>query len=110
MTAALIALGYAYLLWLLFLVVMALMHAHQRGVLPPLALVLAVPAIILAVLLDIGLNLVATIPFADRPQEITFSQRMGRYKQAGTGWRAAVARWICANLLDPFDIGGHCRG
>ncbi len=106
MSAALAVAALAYVLWVLFLAVMALQHAWDR--LPGLVRALAVPAVVVAIALDVAFNLVATIPFADAPQEWTFSQRMGRYKQ-GTGWRAVTAQWICANLLDPFEIGGHCR-
>jgi len=111
--AALILAGYVYLVWLLFLVVMALMHARDRGVLPRGTLLLAAPAIALAVVLDVGLNGLATIAFWELPQELTFSQRMGRYKQWAAlrpnHWRVRAAVWICANLLDCFQIGGHCR-
>lgn len=106
MTAALIFAALAYLLWVLFLAVMALQHAWAR--LPGLVRALAVPAVAVAIALDIAFNLLASVLFADLPREWTFSQRMGRYKR-GDDWRAAVARWCCANLLDPFEIGGHCR-
>ena len=104
---ALAAVAAAYLLWLLFLAVMALQHAWPS--LPVLVRALAVPAVVVAIVLDVAFNLAASIPFADLPREWTLSQRMGRYK-AGSGWRCRIARWVCANLLDPFDIGGHCRG
>lgn len=107
MQAAMIFAGSAYVLWVMFLAVMALQHAWPR--LPALVRALAVPAVVVAIILDIAFNVLATVPFADPPREWTFSQRMGRYK-SGTGWRAAIAHWVCANLLDPFDIGGHCRG
>lgn len=97
---------YAYVLWVLFLAVMALYAAWRT--LPIVTKVLAVPAVGIAVVMDIGLNIVATVPFVDLPHELTFSQRMGRYKNAPS-WRTPIARWICANLLDPFQVGGHCR-
>lgn len=113
MTAALIIAAYAYIVWLMFLVVMALMHARDRGVLPRGTLMLAAPAILVAVALDIALNVLASIPFAELPQELTFSQRVGRYKSWAAlrpdHWRVKAAQWICANLLDCFQIGGHCR-
>ena len=107
MTLALIFLAYAYTLWVLFIAVMALQHAWST--LPWMVKALAVPAVAVAMVLDIAFNLAATIPFVDLPAEWTFSRRMGRYK-GGYDWRAPIARWICANLLDPFQIGGHCRG
>lgn len=107
MSAALTLLAGVYVLWVLFLAVMALRHAWPA--LPIFTRALAVPAVLVALVLDVVFNLLATALFWDWPREATFSQRMGRYKQAG-GWRAVVARLICANLLDPFDIGGHCHG
>lgn len=106
MIGALWIAAYAYLLWVLFLAAMALKHAWPA--LSMLVRVLAAPAVLFALALDVGFNLAATIPFVDLPHEATFSQRVSRYKR-GSDWRAPVARWICANLLDPFEIGGHCR-
>ena len=97
---------YSYVMWVLFLAVMALYATWSK--LPIFTRVLAVPAVILAVLMDIGLNIIATIPFLDLPHELTFSQRMGRYKREQS-WRTPIACWICANLLDQFQVGGHCR-
>lgn len=106
MIAALTVLALAYVLWVLFLCVMALKHAWPR--LTPFTRACAIPAVVVAILLDIVFNVLATVPFFDPPAEWTFSQRMGRYK-GETGRRAAVARWVCSTLLDPFEIGGHCR-
>ena len=112
-SAALLLLGYAYLLWALFIAVMALRWAWYRLTLP--VKVLAAPLVLVAFTADLVFNLMATVPFIDLPREATFSQRMGRYKatviggKIGQGWRAAVARWVCSTLLDPFEIGGHCR-
>ena len=106
MTALAIWLGAAYLLWCAFLAVMALANVWRD--LPIVTRVLAVPAVLFAVLLDVGFNLAATVLFLDLPREATFSQRMGRYKRE-SGIRSRIARWVCGNLLDPFDVGGHCR-
>jgi len=96
----------AYLTWAGFLAAMSLRWAWYRLSLP--VKVLAVPLVLVAFALDLVFNLVTTVLFLDLPQEATFSQRMGRYKGDAT-WRTPIARWICANLLDPFQIGGHCR-
>lgn len=106
MTEAALILLYAYALWAMFLAVMALRWAWYRLTAP--VKVLAFPLVLIAFAADLIFNLFATVPFFDLPREATFSQRMGRYKY-GDGWRAVVARWVCANLLDPFQIGGHCR-
>ena len=96
----------AYVLWVMFLAVMALANAWRD--LTMFVKVLALPAVVVAILLDIAFNLAATVIFFDLPREATFSQRMSRYKQ-GSGWRCRVACWVCGNLLDPFQVGGHCR-
>ena len=106
MIAAALWFGAAYLLWLAFLVVMAL--KARWSTLPIVTRVLASPAVLFVVAFDIGFNLAATVLFIDLPREATFSQRMSRYKR-GDGLRSTVARWVCANLLDPFEVGGHCR-
>lgn len=107
-TAVALAVIYAYVLWAAFLAVMSLRWAWYR--LPIVTRVLAAPLVLLAFAGDLVFNLLASALFFDFPAEATFSQRMGRYKEQQTGWRAAIARWVCANLLDPFQQGGHCRG
>ena len=97
---------YCYILWVMFLAVMALANVWHS--LPKFTKVLAIPAVTVAIILDFGLNLAATLIFLDMPQEATFSQRMGRYKKE-SGTRSKIAAWICGNLLDCFEIGGHCR-
>jgi hypothetical protein len=98
---------YTYVMWVLFLAVMSLYAAWKT--LPLVTKILAVPAVLIAVLMDVGLNIIATVPFLDLPQEWTFSQRMGRYKR-NKSWRTPIACWFCSNLLDPFQVGGHCSG
>lgn len=99
---------YAYGLWLLFLAVMALQWKWRMLSLP--VRVLAAPAVLFAVLFDFLFNVtLGTLLFLDLPRQWTFSQRVGSYKQR-IDWRAPLAEWICANLLDPFEAGGHCKG
>jgi len=58
----------------------------------------------------------ATLLFCELPQEWLFTGRLQRYLRdpnAGQAWwmysRKTVARWLCDNLLDPFDpSGNHC--
>lgn len=42
-----------------------------------------------------------------RWREWTLTARLKRLQVEG-GWRAAEARWICVNLLNPFTKDGHC--
>lgn len=98
---------YIYVFWLLFIVTMAGKAAWP--VLTPVARVLIAPAALTALLLDVFFNLViATVLFLDLPREWTFTKRLVRYKP-DHNWRGRLARWICANLLDPFQVGGHCH-
>lgn len=99
---------YIYVFWLLFIVTMAGKAAWPK--LAPAARVLIAPAALLALFLDVFFNIfIATVLFLDLPREWTFTQRLDRYKP-DHGWRGRLARWICANLLDPFQVGGHCHG
>lgn len=109
--AFLLLILYAYGLWLLFLVVMALQW--KWNTLPRAVKVLAIPAVLLAITLDVLFNYtIACVVFLKLPArgEWTFSQRVGNYKRR-IDWRAPMAHWICANLLDPFEVdGAHCKG
>lgn len=100
---------YAYILWLLFLAVMALNWRWHA--LPKSVRAIALPAALTAVLLDFLFNItIGTLLFLDLPRQWTFSQRVGQYKRR-IDWRAPLAEWICSNLLDPFEVdGAHCKG
>lgn len=102
---------YAYILWLLFIVVMALQARWKK--LPLTVKIIASPAVLIAVVMDALFNYTfACVLFLKLPAkgEYMFSQRIGNYKKR-IDWRAPLAHWICANLLDPFDVdGSHCGG
>lgn len=101
----------AYVLWVLFVAVMAFKAAWPR--LHPLMKALALPVAVVAVLLDIVFNALMSLPLLELPQEWTFSQRMSRYLAWSAvrprAWKVRLARWVCHNVLDPFEVGGHCR-
>ena len=106
---ALTILGALYLMWALFLAVMCLATAKAAGKLGHVATVIGAPLLLLALALDVCINLLSSIPFADLPREWTFSQRLSRYLPRAD-WRGRAALWIGANLLDPFDpSGSHLR-
>lgn len=102
--------GSFYLLWVLYLAVMNAARARDAGTLTKPALALAMPVLGLGYLLDALVNLtVCTVLFLELPREVLVTGRVSRL-QKGTGKRAAIARWMCANLLDPFDPSGcHCK-
>jgi len=98
---------YIYVFWLLFIVTMAGKAAWPK--LTTVPRVLIAPAALVALFLDVFFNIfIATILFLDLPREWTFTQRLERYKP-DQSWRGRLARWICSNLLDPFQVGGHCH-
>lgn len=120
---------YTYLLWLLFIVVMALQARWKK--LPMMVRILAAPAVLIAVVMDVLFNFTIAcvlfmklpavrmwgrtlfgfyIPFWPVGVEWTFSQRLGNYKRRAD-WREPIAHWICANLLDTLGVdGSHCKG
>ncbi|MBI3096328.1 MAG: hypothetical protein HYY97_15780 [Rhodocyclales bacterium] len=105
MTAALVLVSAIPLMWVLYLAYTAL-----RATWPTLRPeVKAAGAAVVAAgwLLDVALNWTAGLALGITP-DATLSQKCGRLKRA-EGWRAGVARYLCANWLDPFEFGGHCR-
>ena len=104
-----------YATWEAFLAVMALKSARDNGKLTKSALYMAYPLPAAAWLLDFSLNMCATLVFLDLPREWLLTIRCDRYLslKAPLGlnrYRQGFARWLCQNLLDPFQSGGHCRG
>jgi hypothetical protein len=99
-------------LWVFFLAYSALL-ANWKKLRPE---VKAVGTVVIAIglLVDVVFNLIASFLLAELPQEWTFSRRMGRYKSWAAlrpdHWRVKLAGYLCANWLDPFENGGHCRG
>jgi hypothetical protein len=108
--AALFVLAAVYVLWVFYLAAMNLRRARQAGRLTGTALAFALPVLLLAVAVDVAVNLtLATVVFFDRPREWTVSDRLSRYLPAND-WRANVAMWVACHLLDPFDpSGSHLR-
>lgn len=101
-------LAYCYAFYLLFIVTMAAKAVWKD--LPIAVKCLLAPASLVAVLMDVIFNVfIATFIFMDLPEEYMFTHRLNRYKNGNSGWRTKVAKWLCLNLLDPFELGGHCR-
>jgi hypothetical protein len=98
-----------YFTWAAYLCVMNLMQ-HQKQ-LTLAAKFFAYPLAAAGVVLDVLLNMiVGTLLFLEIPRELMFTARLQRQIETGLSWRANVAHWLCANLLDPFDARGyHCQ-
>lgn len=101
-----------YIFWLMYILVMGMYRAKLDGRLTGTRLVLAYPAIIIAVLVDWITNwTIAAVVFAELPKsgKELVTQRLTRYLLTDTGWRYKMASWICSTLLDVFDPKSkHC--
>lgn len=81
---------------------------HNRSSTNIWVIVGAFPVILVMLAVDFVAQIsVATIAFADLPQEWTVSERLIRYRAKGYGWRFKIATWICTNALNPFDPTKH---
>lgn len=93
--------------WIYYVAIMRLKYV--RDTLNPVAKVMGYMGLAVGFPLDILLNLFFSIVLLDMPKEVTLSRHLSRLND-DTGWRGKAARWICANLLDPFDpSGAHCN-
>jgi len=102
--------GLTAALWLLFLAVMALKTARDNGSLPKVVLPFAYIILYVGLLVDFVVNItVATVLFLELPKEGTVTSRVSRHLKEEDGWRKKLAKFICGNFLDPFEIGGHCK-
>lgn len=71
-----------------------------------------IPLIVRGLIIDVMMNiLVGTVCFLEPPRydkkEFLFTGRVSRWNDKG-GIRGDIARAFCADLLDPFEKGGHC--
>jgi hypothetical protein len=107
---ALYLLAYLWAFWAAYVLAMGLYRAHLSKRLKGLNALLAAPVLLIAYLMDIACNLtIATILFADMPDEWLVTSRLMRYRATDDGWRARWATAICEGLLDVFDPqGDHC--
>lgn len=133
-----VVLAATYGFWLLFLIYTAYKAQRDSGrPLPRAALVMIAPALLVGGLVDVGYNLLlGWALFVDwptggfqlrSPTSWTLTDRCDRHLRGGLArgadgvwrpdpgakglerWRGGLARALCANLLDPFQTGGHCH-
>jgi hypothetical protein len=107
---ALYVAAYLWLFWYAFVLVMGLYRAHLDKRLTPVTYVLASPAVLVGVVMDVFANIfIATFVFWEIPTEWLVTQRLIRLKRYND-WRGVVARYVCSDLLDPLDpTGSHCE-
>lgn len=109
--------GFLYLFWVMYIFIMGLYRAYLMNRLTPLMLALGSPFVLLGGLMDVFSNMtIASVLCLDVPREWLVTKRFEkyiRYSPTSTGltlWRYRVAKWVCDNLLDPFDPdGNHCN-
>lgn len=106
--------GIILVVWLwcfyaLYALVMGVYRAHLAQRLSRVAYALLAPFVALGFVVDVLTNItIATVLFAEPPHELLLTTRLQRYV-GGSGWRKAVATWVCDTLLDPLDPRGeHC--
>ena len=105
------SLAYVWAFWALYVLSMGLYRAYLLKRLIGFTKVLAYPIVVFAGAVDVVANLtLANILFLDLPHELLVTTRLKRYKAGDiTGWRYALANYICENMLDVFDPSGdHC--
>ena len=100
---------YLWMFWGIYVMVMGFYRAHLAKKLSATAVAFALPFLVLGYAMDALANLTfASILFLEFPREWLVTTRLTRLMK-GVGWRAEIAKWICANLLDIFDPNGtHC--
>jgi hypothetical protein len=102
-------LALAYGTWVAYLAIVAVLPAYRAGRLSRITVLLASPLGATGVVLDVLLNVFfGSIIFLERPHEWFLTRRCDRLMLHGNIRQANWATWICKNLLDPFQIGGHC--
>ncbi len=100
-----------YLLWLYYLAVMSLKGARDNGRLTAWGKFFGYPILFTGYVIDIVANLtVMTLLMVELPHEFVVTERVARHLLTGAGYRYAIAKWFCSNLLDPYDPSGcHCK-
>jgi hypothetical protein len=100
------ALGLTYGLYVFYAAVMNLQRVRDKGLLTPMAKVLAYPTLVIGLILDLIVNLfVFTVVLLELPQELTVTARLKRHHKESTKWRLAVVKFL-EPILDPLDPSG----
>lgn len=103
--------GYLWAFWFAYVLVMGLYRAHLSGRMSRVTYVLAAPALLFGVAMDVLANIfIASVIFLEFPREWLVTKRLQRHIKKGLGtWRGYLAAWVCTSLLDVFDPSGdHC--
>lgn len=99
-----------YVLWVMYLAVMALKRARDDKTISRTALALGYPLLFAGLALDVLVNVtLGSLLFAELPREGLVTARLTRHIERGIGWRRKLALWITSTLLDAFDPRGIHR-
>lgn len=121
--ALLLILPALYVCWLMYVCAMGFKFARDAGTLSRVSTILGYPAVAFFYVVDVVFlnTIVGTVLFLELPDwhfdstwrnsEITLTARMSRWMYHGTAdqYQTHLAAWLCVNLLNPFQTGGHCR-
>jgi len=119
-----------YGFWIHYLIYSAFKAAKDSGRrIPRVSGILIFPVISAGFLIDVVYNAtLGSLMFLELPRTWTLTERCSwhiadglyaKFADGGYGvdpdasrlerYRGSLARWLCTNLLDPFQSGGHCR-
>lgn len=93
----------------LYLAIMSLYRGKRDDTLSWPAKLLGYPILAVGVLLDLLINItIFSVLFIELPRQLLVTSRLKSHIKED-GWRGSLARFICKNLLSPFDpTGDHC--
>jgi len=99
-------------LWLFFLLYVACMNmikAHKEKKVTGVLWLLCLPAVAIGLIVDFLHQItIFNVVFWDVPRDPTVTGRLKRHI-ADPGYRGKLARYLCVNVLSPFDhTGNHC--
>lgn len=102
---------YTYLFWLGYLAVCGIYVGWRKA--PIWVQVLLAPVVLSVLGVDVLFNYtLASVLFFQLPPRgcYTMTERISTYKDGDQySWRGKFGKFICANMLDPFQQGGHCK-
>ena len=97
------------LTWALYLAVMNLSDADAKNPLPPIVKSLGGVLLSVGMAHDFLLNIVICLfVFFELPRNWLLTGTLQKHLVEGSGYKFRVSQWLCKNLLDPFQSGGHC--
>ena len=110
MDYALFVIAFLWSFWAMYVLVMGIYRAHLAKRMTPVTLALSLPFVALGYVMAVLANItIASVVFVEPPQEILVTDRLKRHINHGTGWRQALASYVCDHMLDMFDpSGNHC--